>query len=157
MRSLFLILSTFATLLCHAQYGSFDAKTVQAAKANATLVVLDAGDSPYNRTIVNAMKANWKFSGSFDVITVNDLATQPIAADKNYLIKTLMSDPDKHTGPVGLLSLQRQETAAATAPTSEPARAIILARPALRAGSRSTSSAAAKADRMVQAGVMAAG
>ena len=98
MRSLFLILSTFATLLCHAQYGSFDAKTVQAAKANATLVVLDAGDSPYNRTIVNAMKANWKFSGSFDVITVNDLATQPIAADKNYLIKTLMSDPDNHTG-----------------------------------------------------------
>ncbi len=98
MRSLFLLLSLPLTLHLAAQYGSFDASTVKSAKAHTTIVVLDDGDTPYNRGIMNAVKADWKFSGEYDFIKVGDLAMQPIEADKTYLLKTSKVDPAKYEG-----------------------------------------------------------
>ncbi|MBP6390104.1 MAG: hypothetical protein KA175_04205 [Flavobacteriales bacterium] len=98
MRSLLLSCLLPLSLTAVAQYGTFDANTVKNAQTTTTLVVLDAGDSPYNRAIMDAIKAHWKFTKSFDFITVNNLATQPIAPDKTYLVKTLRSDPEKYTG-----------------------------------------------------------
>ena len=98
MRSLLLSCLLPLSLAAMAQYGTFDANAVKNAQTTTTLVVLDAGDSPYNRAIMDAIKAHWKFTKSFDFITVNDLATQPIAADKTYLVKTLRNDPEKYTG-----------------------------------------------------------
>lgn len=96
--ALFTALTTLATLTATAQYGSFDPKAVTAAKTTTTLVVLDAGDSPFNRAIQEAMKANWKFTKSWDIITVNDLATAPMMPEKTYLMKTRKSDAEKHDG-----------------------------------------------------------
>lgn len=79
--------------LGHAQYGTVDAKAVSAAKAMTTLVVLDDGDSPYNRAMMEAVKAHWTFTATYDFIHVHDLATAPVAADKLYLMKTVMTDP----------------------------------------------------------------
>lgn len=84
------------TLSAVAQYGTVSVPAITAAKGSTTLVVLDAGDSPYNREIMNAVRANWKFTKSFDFISVNDLATGPIAPEKTYLIKIRKSDTEKH-------------------------------------------------------------
>ena len=97
MRPSVLVALSFLPLpILQAQYGTFDAKAVTAAKANTTLVVLDDGDSPFNRTIMDAMKANWKFTVSMDFINTHDLATQPIDPTKNYVMKVTHSDPEKH-------------------------------------------------------------
>ncbi len=98
MRSALLLALSALTLNAGAQYGTFDPKAVAAAKNTTTLIVLDAGDSPYNRTLQEAIRAHWKFTGSVDVITVNDLATMPIMPDKTYLLKTKKSDQEKHDG-----------------------------------------------------------
>ncbi len=99
MRHAILPLATLLlTPAVRAQYGSFDADAIKAAQSTTTLVVLDAGDSPYNRAIMDAVKAHWKFTADVDFITVNDLATQPLTADRTYLVKTLRNDPEKYTG-----------------------------------------------------------
>ncbi|MBV6406133.1 MAG: hypothetical protein IT228_05270 [Flavobacteriales bacterium] len=99
MRSLPLnLLFALAALPAAAQYGTFDANAVKDASTTTTLVVLDAGDSPYNRALMDAVKAHWTFTKSVDFITVNDLATQPLGTDKTYLVKTLRNDPEKYTG-----------------------------------------------------------
>ncbi|MBK8499936.1 MAG: hypothetical protein IPL52_14230 [Flavobacteriales bacterium] len=95
MRSTLLYTVLFASAPAIAQYGSFDASAVKAAKATTTLVVLDAGDSPYNRTIMNAVKAEWKFTGAYEFVTVAELAAQPIDPTKTYLLKTSRVDPVK--------------------------------------------------------------
>ena len=97
LRSL-LVTLTAAPLIALAQYGAFAASAVKAAKALPLVVVLDAGDSPYNRTVMNAVKAEWKFNASVDFITVADLGMQPISADKIYLRKTRRTDPVKFEG-----------------------------------------------------------
>lgn len=86
----FLVVTTL-----HAQYGTFDANAVKAAKAGKTVVVLDAGDSPYNRTIIESVKSNWKFSSEPEFVTVAELSTQPISPDRTYLLKTKKTDPVK--------------------------------------------------------------
>lgn len=96
MRHLLFTLSLLVTASATAQYGSFDTKAIAAAKGTTTVLVLDAGDSPYNRAIMDAMKANWKFTAGYDVATVNDLAMQPMDATKTYLMKTWKVDPEKH-------------------------------------------------------------
>lgn len=98
MRILPTLLASSLLLSVHAQYGTFDANAVKAAKGQALVVVLDAGDSPYNRTITDAVKAHWKFNSEMDFITVNDLATQPLSPDRVYLLKTMRNDPQKFTG-----------------------------------------------------------
>mgnify|MGYP000863069292 FL=1 len=99
MRSALLTaLSAITFLSAQAQYGTFDPKAIATAKTTTTLIVLDAGDSPYNRTIQEAVKAHWKFTKSFDFITVNDLATAPMMPEKTYLLKTKKTDAEKHDG-----------------------------------------------------------
>lgn len=94
-----IIVTLFAApLIAFPQYGSFDASAVKAAKALPLVVVLDAGDSPYNRTVMNAVKADWKFNAAVDFITVADMGMQPISADKVYLLKTRRVDPVKFEG-----------------------------------------------------------
>lgn len=82
----------------NAQYGTFDAAAAKAAKAVPLVVVLDAGDSPYNRAIMNAVKSEWKLNAATDFITVSDLGMQPISPDKVYLLKTRRTDPVKFEG-----------------------------------------------------------
>jgi hypothetical protein len=81
----------------NAQYGTFDKKAVAAAKATTTIVLQDAKDSPYNRELMNAVKANWKFTASTDFGTITDLANAPVEPGKTYLMKLRKSDPEKHT------------------------------------------------------------
>ena len=54
MRSILSASLATLSLIASAQYGTFDASAVKAAKPATLVVVLDAGDSPYNRTIINA-------------------------------------------------------------------------------------------------------
>lgn len=86
---------TFTALTTSAQYGTFEAAAAKAAKATTTIVVLDAGDSPFNRTIMNAMKSEWKYTAGFEFVTVAELAAQPIDPTKTYLLKTSKVDPVK--------------------------------------------------------------
>ena len=86
---------TFTALTTCAQYGTFEAAAAKAAKATTTIVVLDAGDSPFNRTIMNAMKSEWKYTAGFEFVTVAELAAQPIDPTKTYLLKTSKVDPVK--------------------------------------------------------------
>ncbi len=97
LRPLLVTLAT-APLTAPAQYGTFDAGAAKAAKAAQLVVVLDQGDSPYNRTIMNAVKAEWKLNASIDFITVGDFGMQPISPDKVYLMKTRRTDPVKFEG-----------------------------------------------------------
>lgn len=80
----------------HAQYGTFDANAVKAAKATKTVVVLDAADSPYNRTMLESAKAIWKLTGEVEFVSTAQLATQPISPDRTYLLKTRKTDPVKY-------------------------------------------------------------
>lgn len=89
-------LASLATL--HAQYGTFDPASVKAAKASPLLVVLDAGDSPYNRAMTDAVRSDWKLNAAVDFITVNDLAAQPVNPASIYLLKTRRTDPVKFEG-----------------------------------------------------------
>lgn len=98
MRYFLPVLSTLITLTATAQYGTFNSATVKAAKATKTVVVLDAGDSPYNRTLMNAMKAGWKFTTAMEFVTTAELAAQPISPDRTYLLKTSKTDPVKYQG-----------------------------------------------------------
>ncbi len=95
MRLLLPALTTILTLSATAQYGTFNPANVKAAKATKTVVVLDAGDSPYNRTIMNAVKSEWKFTSAFEFVTTAELAAQPMSPDRTYLLKTSKTDPVK--------------------------------------------------------------
>jgi hypothetical protein len=96
MRSILLTAtSALFTFAATAQYGTFSSAAVKAAKGTKTIVVLDAGDSPYNRAMIDAIKADWKFTQGFEFVTTADLATQPIAPEKTYLLKTAKTDPVK--------------------------------------------------------------
>jgi hypothetical protein len=98
MRSTFLSLITLAAFSAQAQYGTFDKKAVTDAKSAALNVVLEDGDSPYNRVIIDAVRANWKFNKDVDFIKSADLATQPLDPLKVYLMRTVKSDAEKHDG-----------------------------------------------------------
>jgi hypothetical protein len=98
LRSLPLLAALLVTAQLSAQYGTFDAAAAKAAKATTLVVVLDAGDSPYNRAVMNAVKGEWKLNAGLDFITVADLGMQPISPDKTYLMKTRRTDPVKFEG-----------------------------------------------------------
>jgi hypothetical protein len=95
MRSLFTLALTALVVSASAQYGTFNAAAVKASKATTTVVVLDGGDSPYNRTLMNAVKNHWTFTTEVEFITVGDLGMQPISPEKIYLLKTAKVDPVK--------------------------------------------------------------
>lgn len=93
----FLLLAAFAvSSVATAQYGTFDRKAVDAAKSSTTIVLRDATDSPYNRDLMNAVKAHWKFTGGTDFGTITDLATMPVDPASIYLMKIRKSDKEKH-------------------------------------------------------------
>lgn len=99
MRHLLLSLAASLTLLtAHAQYGTFDAAAVKAARSATTVVVLDDGDSPYNRMVMEAMKSHWKFTTEVDYVKVGDLATMPIDPARIYVLKSVKVDPVKFEG-----------------------------------------------------------
>ena len=98
MRSILLSTVLIVSIPSIAQYGSFEASAVKAAKATTTIVVLDAGDSPYNRAIMNAVKSEWKYTTGYEFLTVAELAAQPMDPAKTYLLKTAKVDPVKFEG-----------------------------------------------------------
>jgi len=91
-------LALLSILTATAQYGTFDPAAVKAAKPATLVVVLDAGDSPYNRTVTNAVKSEWKFNSAYEFVTVAELGMQPLAPEKIYLLKTAKMDPVKFEG-----------------------------------------------------------
>ncbi|WKZ65344.1 MAG: hypothetical protein QY325_11280 [Flavobacteriales bacterium] len=98
MRAYLLYALLSAPIGLMAQYGSFDAAAVKASKATTLTVVLDPGDSPFNRTIMEAVKGNWTLHASLDFITAADLGAQPMTPEKTYLMKTTKVDPVKFEG-----------------------------------------------------------
>ena len=95
MRSLLLV-ACAPILASSAQYGTFNPKAIGAAKANTTLVVLDGTTTGYNAAITDAVKADWKFTAAVDFINTNDLGTQPLDPEKNYLVRIKRTDAEKH-------------------------------------------------------------
>ncbi|HMU15792.1 MAG: hypothetical protein JST41_02375 [Bacteroidetes bacterium] len=92
----FLPFALVATLPALGQYGTFDTKAIAAAKANTTVVVLDDTNTGYNPAITSAVKADWKFTAATDFINTADLGTQPLDPAKNYLVRILRKDAEKH-------------------------------------------------------------
>ena len=70
MRSLSLLFSLLLSIGLFAQYGSFNADAVKKAKAHTTIVVLDDASSAYNTALMDAIKADWKFSGGYEFVKV---------------------------------------------------------------------------------------
>ncbi len=136
MRALLLPVTILIAFTATAQYGSFDKKAIATAKASSTVLVLDAGDSPYNRAIMDAMKAHWKFTSGYDVINVNDMALQPMDPTKTYLMKTWKVDPAKFGAFFLTLvqgwkqkkgeTLQTQENAFTTIPVAQEIAFIMI-------------------------------
>ena len=96
MRHTLLLPTLFLPIVLSAQYGTFDKKAVATAKGTATIILQDAGDSPYNRELMNAVKANWKFTNSTDFGIITDLVSAPMDPAKTYLMKLRRSDAEKH-------------------------------------------------------------
>lgn len=98
MRHPLAILLFAAPIILQAQYGSFSAPAVKAAKATTTVVVLDGGNTPYDQMITEAVKSDWKFTGAYEFMTIADLGMLPIAADRTYLMKVKRTDATKFEG-----------------------------------------------------------
>lgn len=93
----FLVLSALSVAIAaNAQYGTFDKKAIAAAKGSSTIVLRDAGDSPFNSELMKAVKANWKFTSSTDFGSITDLVTAPLDPTKTYLVKVRKTDAEKH-------------------------------------------------------------
>ena len=85
------------TFSLNAQYGTFDANAVKAAKgASKAVIVLDEGDTSYDRVMKEHAAAVWKFNGAVEFIAAAELAAQPISSDKVYILKTSKTDPVKY-------------------------------------------------------------
>lgn len=97
MKTTILLAALFATSMVSAQYGTFDKKAVATAKGSQLLVLRDASDSPFNREVLNAVKAHWKVSAEPDFGTITDLVTAPVDPTKVYLMKLRKTDKEKHT------------------------------------------------------------
>ncbi len=96
MRNNLLLAAIAVSISASAQYGTFDKKAVTTAKSSTTIVLRDATDSPYNRDLMNAVKAHWKFTAGTDFGTITDLATMPVDPASIYLMKIRKSDKEKH-------------------------------------------------------------
>lgn len=99
MRHLLTVLASSLLLLtANAQYGTFDGAAAKAAKASTLHVVLDGGNTPYDRAVMEAVKSHWKFNAAYEFITVADLGMQPVSPEKTYLMKVRRTDPVKFEG-----------------------------------------------------------
>lgn len=97
MKNAFVLAALITASAATAQYGTFDKKAVAAAKGSSTVVLRDASDSPFNRELMNAVKAHWKFTAEPDFSIITDLATAPVDPAKTYLVKLRKTDKEKHT------------------------------------------------------------
>ena len=98
LRSILVLAGIGSLSIVEAQYGTFSAAAVTAAKTAQLVVVLDDGDSPYNEHAMRGVKGEWRLNNDIDFITVSDLGMQPLSADKIYLMKTRRMDPVKFEG-----------------------------------------------------------
>ncbi len=96
MRNSILLAAIAVSVSVNAQYGTFDKKAVEAAKGTTTIILRDASDSPFNHDVMNAVKANWKFTASTDFGTITDLTSAPVDPSKTYLMKIRKVDKEKH-------------------------------------------------------------
>jgi hypothetical protein len=134
-QTLALVALTLAATLS-AQYGTFDKKAVATAKNTTTVVLQDAGGTPFNNGLMNAVKANWKFTGSTDFATITDFATAPLEQGKIYLMKLRKEDPEKHTATFLALvqgwkmkkgeSLKVENNAATNVPAEQELASILI-------------------------------
>lgn len=90
--------SIFSISALFAQYGTFDPSAAKATKTATLVVVFDATDSPYNRTMITAIRSEWKFNANVEYLNVSDLGMQPIDPAKVYLMKTRRTDAVKFEG-----------------------------------------------------------
>ncbi|MEO5584609.1 MAG: hypothetical protein ABIQ75_04055 [Flavobacteriales bacterium] len=96
MRNSILLAAIAVSVSVNAQYGTFDKKAVEAAKGSTTIILRDASDSPFNHDVMNAVKANWKFTSSTDFGTITDLTSAPVDPARTYLMKIRKVDKEKH-------------------------------------------------------------
>lgn len=92
LRSILVLAGIGSLSIVEAQYGTFSAAAVKAAKTAQLVVVLDDGDSPYNEHAMRGVKGEWRLNNDIDFITASDLGMQPLSADKIYLMKTRRMD-----------------------------------------------------------------
>lgn len=93
-----LVLAFLAILNSFAQYGSFDAAAMKAAKGATLIVVLDGGNTPYDQAVMEAIKGEWKFNANVEFLTAADMGMMPVTADKIYLMKVSKVDAVKFEG-----------------------------------------------------------
>lgn len=98
MRHFIALLLLATPFILQAQYGTFSASAVKAAKGTTTVVVLDGGNTPYDQMITNAVKSDWKFTVAYEFMTIADLGMMPISPEKTYLMKVSRTDPTKFEG-----------------------------------------------------------
>jgi len=97
MRNTIIFASVAFASAANAQYGTFDKSAVAEAKGTTTVIIQDEGNSSYNRALLNAVKADWKFTKDPDFGTlITDLTKAPLDPTKTYLMKLRKSDPEKH-------------------------------------------------------------
>ena len=97
MRNTLILAAVAFASAANAQYGTFDKQAVAAAKGTITVIVQDDGNTPYDRELLNAVKANWKLTTAPEFgTTVTDLSRTPLDPTKTYLMKLRKSDPEKH-------------------------------------------------------------
>lgn len=97
MKHTLFLAALLAAASVNAQYGTFDKKAVATAKGSSTVVLRDASDSPFNRELMNAVKAHWKFTSEPDFGIITDLVAAPVDPAKTYLLKLRKTDKEKHT------------------------------------------------------------
>jgi len=139
MHKSFLLTAVAALLLTtglSAQYGTFDAAAVKAAKGTTTIVVLDVGDTPYNRALMEAVKSDWKFTGSYEFVKAPELAMRAITPEQTFLMKLTKVDPVKFEGTFLTLVrgwkqkkgefLQEKDNAFTTVPADQELASILI-------------------------------
>lgn len=97
MKHLLPLAAFLSAATLNAQYGTFDKAAVAKAKSTSTVVLRDAGDTPFNRELMNAVKADWRFTANPDFVPITDLVTAPVDPGKTYLVKLRKTDKEKHT------------------------------------------------------------
>ncbi len=128
----------------HAQYGSFDASAVKGAKTSTTIVVLDGGNTPYDRAVMEAIKSHWTFTANTEFVTTAEMATRPVVPENTYLMKVSRTDPVRFEGTFLMLvqgwkpkkgeSLQASGMGYTNVPSSQELASLLIDAKGLNAG-----------------------
>ncbi len=98
MRHPFTLALLSLPFVASAQYGSFSPAAVKTARTTTMVVVLDGGNTAYDRAITEAVKSNWKGTSNFEFVPAADFAMRPIVPEQTYLMKVVRVDPVKFEG-----------------------------------------------------------